>query len=146
MTFGQPQPGSNTIVPPAGPLDVTFKLPVVELPHEFRIGPNDPRRELKTLGKCIYCGATEFEPGSGQPLSEEHFFGEGLGSRLVLLEASCKVCAIKTSNIERRVLQQSLLIPRVRFGIRRKKRKRTETPFSGFSEPHAWKCPLIYHP
>jgi hypothetical protein len=79
---------------------------------------------LKKIGKCIYCGALEFIPGTGRSLSEEHFVPEGLGSRLVLLEASCKQCAEKTGVIEQMVLQRSLLSPRHRLGIRRKKRRR----------------------
>jgi hypothetical protein len=128
MTFAPEQPGA-TVVPPAGPPNVTVVMPVVALPNEFTIRPGDPRRGLKTIGKCIYCGATEFIPGTGQPLSEEHFVTEGLGSRLVLLEASCKRCAEKTSAVERMVLQRSLLTPRLRLGIRRKKKKRSESKF-----------------
>ncbi len=128
MTFAPESPGA-TVFPPAGPANVTVVMPVVALPNEFTIRPRDPRRELKKIGKCIYCGASEFIPGTGQPLSEEHFVTEGLGSRLVLLEASCKRCAKKTSDVERMVLQRSLLTPRVRLGIRRKKRKRSEGKF-----------------
>jgi hypothetical protein len=73
--------------------------------------------------------ASEFIPGTGQPLSEEHFVLEGLGSRLVLLEASCKHCATKTGSIEQMVLQRSLLSPRDRLGIRRKKRRRSQITY-----------------
>ena len=104
-------------------------LPLVEFPNELSVGPNDPRRELAIIRKCIYCGATERQPNTGIQLSEEHFVSEGLGSRLVLLEASCDCCATKTSNIERVVLQQTLLVPRIRLGVRRKKRKRSERLF-----------------
>ena len=100
-------------------------MPVVEFPNEFTIGLNQPRRELRKFGKCIYCGASEFIPGTGRPLGEEHFVPEGLGSRLVLLEASCERCAKKSGAIEQMVLRRSLLTPRDRLGIRRKKRSRS---------------------
>jgi hypothetical protein len=128
LKFGEGQPGVSSI-PPGWAPDVTLALPVVVFPNEFRIGRGDPRQELKAIGRCMYCNATEFIPGTGLPLSEEHFVTEGLGSRLVLLDASCKRCAEKTSNIERMVLRWSLLVPRIRLGIRRKKRKRAEALF-----------------
>jgi hypothetical protein len=123
MRFQPQEDGVSVVPPPPGTPNVPVSLAVVEFPNEFLIGPNDSRRELKTIDSCIYCGAT------GVPLSEEHFVSEGLGSRLVLLKASCQRCAIKTSAIERMVLHQSLLVPRVRMGIRRKKRKRNESLF-----------------
>jgi hypothetical protein len=129
MKFAPPQPGA-TVFPPAGPPSVTVVMPVVALPNEFTIAPHEPRRELAKIGKCIYCGASEFIPGTGRPLSEEHFVPEGLGSRLVILEASCQRCAKKTSTIEQMVLRRSLLSPRARLGIRRKKKpQRSEITF-----------------
>jgi hypothetical protein len=125
--IGFTQDSAASGLPPEDPPDLP--LLVIEFPNELSMGPNDPRRELVTIGKCIYCGATERQPNTGLPLTEEHFVSEGLGARLVLLEASCDCCATKTSNIERMVLQQPLWVARVRLRIRRKKRKRSEELF-----------------
>ena len=100
------------------------------LPNCLSIEINEPRRVVTTIGACIYCRATEYEPGTGKVLSEEHFVAEGLGSRLVLGEASCKACAGRTESIETAVLQKSLLAARRKLGIRGKKRKREEQKFA----------------
>jgi len=122
MKFAPEQPGAS-VIPPAGPSNVTVVMPDVALPNEFTIAPRGVRRELVKIGKCIYCGA------AGLPLGEEHFVPEGLGSRLVLLEASCARCAEKTGNIERTILQASLSPAREHLHIRRKKKKRPERKF-----------------
>ncbi len=69
-------------------------------------------------------------PGTGERLSEEHFLPEGLGSRLVLLEASCKACADRTHAFEEAVLLHALRASRRKLKIRAKKRKRNEPTFA----------------
>jgi hypothetical protein len=128
MKFAPEQPGA-TVILPAVPPNVTVVMPVVTLPNEFTIAPNGARREMAKIGKCIYCGADELIPGTGRRLDEEHFVPEGLGSRLVLLEASCARCAKKTGGIERTILRASVSPAREHLHIRReKKASRTNIP------------------
>ncbi|MEK7992643.1 MAG: hypothetical protein AAB403_02455 [Planctomycetota bacterium] len=100
------------------------------LPNCLSIEINEPRRVVAIISECIYCRAKEYELGTDKSLSEEHFVAEGLGSRLVLGEASCKTCAERTEAIETAVLQKSLLAARRKLNIRGKKRKRGEQKFA----------------
>lgn len=101
----------------------------LEIPNCVSIEINEPRRVLAVVRKCIYCGATTFEPGSSDRLAEEHFIAEGLGSRFVLAEASCKACADLTKAFETNVLRGALHAPRRRLNIRGKKRQRNEPKY-----------------
>ena len=100
------------------------------IPHCISLEHNEPRKEVGTVKKCIYCGASERVPGTGERLTEEHFLSEGLGSRLVLLEASCETCRERTHAAEEAVLAQALRASRRKLRIRGKKRKRHETTFA----------------
>ena len=95
-----------------------------------QLKPNAPRLSYKPVGTCIYCGATEYTPGSSEPLAEEHIVPEGLGARLVLPAASCRSCEAKTSNFERANLRHLFWVPRQKLNLRGKKRKRELRPHS----------------
>lgn len=112
------------------PLSSLLDQPRLTMPNSFALEMNGPREELAKLVRCLYCPATELRPGLGEPLSEEHFVTEGLGSRLVLLEASCEKCAQQTNRFETIVLKHSLLAVRRKLRIRGKKRRRNEARFS----------------
>jgi hypothetical protein len=100
------------------------------VPHCISLEFNEARKTVGTIKKCIYCRATESVPGTGERLSEEHFLPEGLGSRLVLLEASCKACEDRTHAFEEAILLHALRASRRKLKIRGKKRKRNEATFA----------------
>lgn len=69
------------------------------------------------VGRCIYCGATTYAPGSKRPLAGEHIIPFGLNGNLVLLEASCQDCERITGNMESKWLKGSLLACRTFLGL-----------------------------
>jgi hypothetical protein len=103
--------------------------PSYSVSNSLSLHPNVPAIRKGPIGKCIYCGATEFKPGSNLSLSEEHVVPEGLGARLILLEASCRSCAEQINVFETDMLRTLLLAPRRQMGIRGKKRKRDEKAY-----------------
>lgn len=119
----------NSFTPDAetAPLSASMpNLPTISIPNRVNFHDLAPTVRRNPVGKCIYCGATEFTPRSGRKLSEEHVVSEGLGGSLVLPEASCESCANKTKRIEGAVLRTLLWAPRRRLKIRGKNRKRNE--------------------
>lgn len=58
---------------------------------------------LKSIGKCIYCGA------SGVPLSDEHVIPYSMMGTCVLPKASCAECAEITSKIEMSIARKTYL-------------------------------------
>lgn len=96
-------------------------------PFPFRsvreLAANAPQEKYAPVSKCIYCGATEYEPGRGGALSDEHIIPEGLGARLLLPSASCRNCQEGTSKVEIKNLRRVLWAPRKALGIRGKKQK-----------------------
>ena len=97
------------------------------IPNLHGLFPNDPADPNRPrIGKCIYCGASEYQPNSRRPLAEEHPVSEGIGSRYSLDEASCEQCEIRINKFETPVLQKMFHGARERLGIRRKKRKRKQ--------------------
>lgn len=52
------------------------------------------------INRCIYCVATT-------DLTNEHIMPKALGGTQTLLKASCRTCATKTGEVERRVLKES---------------------------------------
>jgi hypothetical protein len=111
------------------------RRPFIELRHQllvqnrFTVEKGAPTVRRAPVKRCIYCGETEFIPGSGKKLSEEHVIPEGLGGNLVVPEASCERCNSITSKIERAILKTTLLTPRRFLKIRGKKKKREEMLF-----------------
>jgi hypothetical protein len=82
------------------------------------------RREFGPANECIYCHRTVAEVG----LTDEHIIPEGLGGRMVLLGASCPNCAQETHAFEGHVMGRLFGDTRRHFGIRGKKRKRSDNP------------------
>jgi hypothetical protein len=83
-------------------------------------------------------------------LTEEHIIPEGLGGRMVLLEASCVACCVQTHAFEGQVLGRMFGDVRRHFGIRGKKgRKRPQHPTVYVDRGHgvqAEEIPLEGHP
>lgn len=82
-----------------------------------------PTKAYGPVGRCIYCGATEWSAQQPRKLGDEHIVPEGLGGGLVLPEASCKTCEAVTSAVELEWLRGAYYTARVQKGLG-KKRKR----------------------
>jgi hypothetical protein len=67
---------------------------------------------LATVGRCIYCGATD------QPLRNEHVVPFALDGKWILRAASCADCALRTSRVEREVLRRGAGALRAAIGLR----------------------------
>lgn len=70
------------------------------------------------VGVCIYCGATEYAPGSNRSLAAEHIIPLAIGGNLVLPEASCRSCERVTGRIESIALNNHLIGPRRAMGLK----------------------------
>lgn len=73
---------------------------------------------LAAIGQCIYCGATEYAPGSSRTLAEEHIIPLGIGGTFILPEASCQKCERVTGRTESIALNNHLMGPRRHLGLR----------------------------
>ena len=123
-------PSTAKVEPTPSPTAATESTePEFEPPNAFAIPVAGTVKPYPPVERCIYCGATEFSPGSGRKLSEEHIVPEGLGAALILPEASCERCAKATGKIEASVLRTLLWTPRRHLRIRGKKRKRNESTY-----------------
>jgi SEC-C motif len=99
---GDVAPGSKAGYHPRGapvPYDPSLTPPVPPwvTPQTIRYPP---------VGRCIYCDADTYEPGTSRRLGDEHIIPEGLGGHLLLPEASCKACEAITSGFEGQCLQR----------------------------------------
>jgi len=83
-----------------------------------------PAKTYAPVGRCIYCGATEWFAQQPRKLGDEHIIPEGLGGGLVLPEASCKTCEAVTSAVELEWLRGAYYTARVQKGLGKKKKKR----------------------
>lgn len=79
-------------------------------------------KSYPAIGKCIYCGATEYRRGSTRKLGDEHIVPEGLGGRAVLPEASCEDCERKINGFEQPIIRGTYQVARKQMGVRSKKR------------------------
>lgn len=125
--------------------------PKLSLVNELIIKSNDPEKRVGKAGVCIYCGATEYIPGTGQRLSDEHIVARGLDGTLILDEASCRECAKQTGeNTENFVLRGGMLAPRRQLHLRGRKRKRDEKDYDLVCEVAGkevrLRFPLMEHP
>jgi hypothetical protein len=75
------------------------------------------------VGRCIYCGALEYEPGRGSKLHEEHIIQFSLGGNLVLPESSCRNCERETHKYEGVVARTIFGNFRMRHNMRTRRRK-----------------------
>ena len=85
-----------------------------------------PARTTKTyapVGRCIYCGTTEWSAQQQRKMGDEHIIQEGIGGRLVLPEASCKTCEEATSAVELEWLRGAYQTARVQKGLGKKKKR-----------------------
>lgn len=73
------------------------------------------------VGRCIYCGSSEWSTKQSRKLGDEHIIPEGLGGRLVLPEASCSKCETITSKIELEWLRSGFYTARVQKELGKKK-------------------------
>jgi hypothetical protein len=85
-------------------------------------------RQAKRIGRCIYCGTTE------GGLSEERITPYGLSGLLVLLEASCELCAKITSALEKRILKDMFFAARAALRTRTRRPKERAKPHRMFVE------------
>jgi hypothetical protein len=72
--------------------------------------PTQSAHTYNSVGYCIYCG-------SARHLTDEHIIPLGLRGRLVLPNASCSVCSIKTSKVERTCLRTMYGALRLVYGL-----------------------------
>jgi hypothetical protein len=70
------------------------------------------------VGTCIYCGATEYAPGSTRTLAEEHIIPLSIGGKFVLPEASCRQCERVTGRFESIAVNNHLVGPRRFLGLK----------------------------
>ena len=82
-----------------------------------------PAKKYAPVGRCIYCGATEWSAQRPRKLGDEHIIPEGLGGGLVLPEASCKACETITSAVELEWLRGAYYTARVQKGLAKKKKR-----------------------
>ncbi len=75
------------------------------------------------VGRCIYCGASEWSANQSRKLGDEHIIPEGLGGRLVLPEASCRKCEAVTSKVELEWLRSAFYTARVQKELGKKKKR-----------------------
>lgn len=76
------------------------------------------------VGYCIYCDATEYRPGTGEPLHDEHVIPQSIGGTLILVEASCRACEELMNPFEQAVIKSIFQSPRKHLGVLGKKRSR----------------------
>lgn len=118
-----------SFLPPLRPLPHT--ITVVPPPVAEMIGPHlSPEFRYPAVGACIYCGAVEYEPGTGAKLHDEHIVPLGLGGNLLLREASCKSCEKTTgAKIEGLCLRLTLLHARIRYNFPTRNKRQRPTTF-----------------
>ncbi|QXE07165.1 HNH endonuclease [Paraburkholderia sprentiae WSM5005] len=75
------------------------------------------------VGRCIYCGSTEWSAQQPRKLGDEHIIPEGLGGGLVLPEASCQTCEAVTSAVELEWLRGAYHTARVQKELGKKKKR-----------------------
>ena len=81
------------------------------------------KQVLGTVGRCIYCG------GPGE--TEEHLIPLALSGVQTLAKASCRACAMKSSQFELRLLRGPLLPARVALALFTRDTKTRPSTFPG---------------
>jgi hypothetical protein len=71
----------------------------------------------KSIGKCIYCGATDVD------LTDEHVVPLSLSGDILLEQASCEACAKITGGIESRVTGIDMKLARTYLGFKTRRTK-----------------------
>src|ERR1039458_6193088 len=80
----------------------------------------------KPVGKCIYCSAERYRPGSHASLSDEHIIPLSIGGQIVLPKASCAKCENITTTFEDKCAK-GFFHARSHLGIRGRKSKKAKT-------------------
>lgn len=100
--------------------DVTGELSVDYQRRIFQGGGPRQTRILGTANACIYCGSTS-------NLSDEHIIPYALEGEFVIRSGSCRSCAEKTSQFERKILRDALLAPRTALKLRTRRPRERPT-------------------
>jgi hypothetical protein len=130
INLGNDNPGIRpSIEAPISRVPVPDKI---ELQHHIRLG--DPRKSLRHIGFCIYCGNPFFSTRSTGRPTDEHIIPQGLGGSLVLEDASCADCANIINKFEGDIQNNLLFEARKHLGVKGKNRGRrkslsTRTPY-----------------
>ena len=102
------------------------------------------------IGCCIYCGATEYFPGSKEPPHLEHVIPEAINGTILLGEASCRACERRINPWETKLLKGALLGCRtyLKLDTKRPKDRPSSLPlFDTQVEPNQkHQIPLIDYP
>lgn len=116
--------------------------------------PPKQLRNIKPIGKCVYCGATS-------DLSVEHVVPKGMGGNVTLPEGSCGTCRKITHEIETFCMRATLIQVRTQLGLHQHAHERPEsfpakfTYSSGGEEtlpvavsdyPTMWVMPIYEYP
>lgn len=78
--------------------------------------------QFKPVSSCIYCGNKD-------DLTDEHIIPYGLGGHLILPKASCKPCAVITSQFEQRLLRGYWWPLRRIFKLKSRRKKEQRNSF-----------------
>lgn len=107
-------------------LGFAMSVPSTKWPFHYPNVRLEPMK-FRPAGRCIYCGATEYEKGDCRPLADEHIVPLALNGIHVLPEASCRTCERITGGIEQRVLRGDMHMARHHFKFSRRRRKAKPT-------------------
>jgi hypothetical protein len=111
-------------------------------------------RNIRPIGKCIYCGCTD-------NLTREHVVSRGMGGTITLPKGSCRTCAEVTQKIETACMRHTLIHVRVKYGLHKHPKERPDsfpvvlTDWSGNETirqipaedfPTLWAMPIYEYP
>ncbi|UVC08978.1 hypothetical protein IHQ71_28355 [Rhizobium sp. TH2] len=86
------------------------------------------------VGRCIYCGATEYSSDTDRQLAEEHIIPFGLNGDLVIPQASCRACERITGRDDALLLRGMLLAPRIQMAFRSREPRKLPKALPVFSQ------------
>jgi hypothetical protein len=111
-------------------------------------------RNIKSLGNCVYCGATS-------DLSSEHVVPKGMGGNVTLPDGSCGTCRKITHEIETFCMRETLIQVRTQLGLNQHAHERPDSfpakftyssgreetlPVSASNYPTMWVMPIYEYP
>jgi hypothetical protein len=80
-----------------------------------------PSIRYDPVGRCIYCGSTNYAPGSNRFLGDEHIIAEAISGEMILPEASCRACERSMNRWETGLLKGALLGCKTHLGLQTKR-------------------------
>jgi len=98
------------------------------------ITTDGPTVRFEPVGRCIYCGSTQYSNAEIRPLSDEHIVALGLSGTLILPRASCRKCARETGKIEGSILRTILWAPRTFLKMKTKRPQERPTKFTSMAK------------